>query len=228
MHLSPISFAAALEAALGTSHIAVWLVCVLSLLLLIAAQFGVRFFWLKNAAGSNRTIGTERAEKSCDAVLSFCALLIPATLGLLTWLNEKVGPGSHAILLDFALLYFFVLLTFTAYLRFNLLWTPSADFKVDSASGISFGRWLTMVMCCITFGLVLLSLPVLELGSGWLKLKDASTKDSQTNGGSKEIQCSTLAVPSPIVHTECNCSAQPEVQQRRKNGSKSTGPHPRK
>jgi hypothetical protein len=224
MHLSPIIFATALEAALG--YIAVWVVCSVLSLLLIAAQFGVKFFWLKKAAGSNRTIGAERAEKSCDAVLSFCALLIPATLGLLTWLNEKVGQGTYAILLDFALLYFFVLLTFTAYIRFNLLWTPSADFKVDSEPGIRFGHWLTMVMCCITFGLVLLSLPVLGLGIGWLKLKDAPTKGTQTCGGSKEIQCTTLAVPSPIVHTECNCSAQPAVQQRRKNGSESIGPHP--
>ena len=66
-------------------------------------------------------ITTDRAEKSCDAVLSVCALLIPATLGLITWLHERVGAGTHVVPLGFAFIYFFVLLIFTAHLRFLLV-----------------------------------------------------------------------------------------------------------
>jgi hypothetical protein len=176
--------------------IALWVICAGFSLSFLAFVVATRFFWRIPAGTLLPKISTDRAEKSCDAVLSVCALLIPATLGLLTWLHEKVGVGSYMIPLGFALLYFFVLLIFTAYLRFNFLWQHDKDFEVSSQRNLRFGYWLTTATSSIVLGLILLSIPVLEMGFGWLKVKETQPKDAPVR---VECNCkSTDAAPPPV------------------------------
>ena len=160
-------------------------------------------FWRRSEDGIFRSISRERAEKSCDTVLSICALLIPATLGLLTWLSDKVGPASYILPLLCALLFFFILLVFTVYMRFNYLWSLGPEFLVSSplkdairqstiagtkcpkSRNIVFACWLTTATSAIVLGLALLTIPILELGFGLLKMKPAP--------------------PPATVHVQCDC-----------------------
>lgn len=183
---------------------ALWVIAILAVL--VCSTGFITFvaltpsFWRRPEDGIFRSISRDRAEKSCDTVLSICALLIPATLGLLTWLSDKVGPASYILPLLCALLFFFILLVFTVYMRFNYLWSLGPEFLVSSppktATGqhgtlcppsrnIVFACWLTTATSAIVLGLVLLTIPILELGFGLLKMKPAPP-------------------PAPI-HVQCDC-----------------------
>jgi len=173
--------------------VVLWTVCAAASLLFIGLVLTTRSSWRLPPDKNYKRIPTDRAERSCDAVLSVCALLIPATLGLLTWLPEKVGVGSYLIPLGFALLYFFILLTFTVHLRFNFLWRHKADFEVSPSSNLRFGYWLTTATSSIVLGLILLSIPVVELGLGWLKVKETVSKTLR--------QRSNALVCLPLLHS---------------------------
>jgi hypothetical protein len=139
--------------------IVLWLICATLSALFLTFLIATKSSWKLPPGKTSPKITTDRAEKSCDAVLSVCALLIPATLGILTWLHEKTGVGSYMIPLGFALVYFFVLLIFTAHLRFNFLWRYDKDFEVDVKKNLRFGYWLTTATSSIVLGLILLSIP---------------------------------------------------------------------
>lgn len=145
--------------------------CVICLLLFATFIAITKLSWKPKEGVPVRSISRERAEKSCDTVLSVCALLIPATLGLITWLNDKIGPGIYILPLGLALVFFFILLGFTIHLRFNFFWRREAEFIVTSDHNARFAYWLTTATTAIVLGIVLLSIPVVELGIGWLRFK---------------------------------------------------------
>ncbi len=176
-----------------------WIACIVVTALFLILVLLTSLFWKPPAGGSYPKVTVERAEKSADAVLSVCALLIPATLGLLTWLQEKIGPGTHLIPLAFALGYFFVLLIFTVHLRFNFLWQHKTDFEVSPTAGMRFAYWLTTATSSIVLGLVLLSLPVLGLSLGWLKIKEPAPGNAAT-----KIECNCPPAPAPPTAVTAN------------------------
>lgn len=127
--------------------------------------FFVAAIWLTGPTRTTaRTYAVDRVEKSADAVLNVCALLIPASLGLASWLHEKLANGSYTIGLAVAVLLFFIVLAFTIYIRFNKLLGDSTSFTVDfhggSVQNRSIGYWQTTVMTGITLGLVLLAIAI--------------------------------------------------------------------
>jgi hypothetical protein len=137
---------------------------------------------------------------------------------LLTWLQEKIGPGSYIIPLGFALLYFFALLVFTTYLRFNFLWGFEKQFTVDpesTPSNMSFPYWLTTAMCSIVLGIALLSIPVIGLGFGWLRIKEATPPKE----ASVKVECNCKPAqtvpppastqPKPVRHHRRSSPSQP-------------------
>jgi hypothetical protein len=178
--------------------VALVVICVVFSVLFLLFLLATKAAWVVPTDGAaGKRIATERAEKTCDAVLSVCALLIPATLGLITWLEEKAGPGSYMVPLGFALFYFFALLIFTAHLRFNFLWRFDQDFRVSSRSHLRFGYWLTTATSSIVLGLVLLAIPVVELGLGILKMKEPPVK-----GDTVKVECN-CKLPSPLPPPIC-------------------------
>lgn len=179
-----------------------WTICALVSLLFLVSLVKTKSYWTR-PAGTPPKISTDRAEKSCDAVLSVCALLIPATLGLVTWLHEKVGAGNYMIPLGFALLYFFGLLIFTAYLRFNFLWGFERDF--DQFLYLRFGYWLTTATSGIVLGLILLSIPVVQLGFGRLKVKEATPNVSpvKVECNCRSADADAAPVPTPPKPPAC-------------------------
>lgn len=193
----------------ATDHPAlVWLICIATTVLFIIFLVATPQGWKVPPLTKARTICIDRAERSCDAVLSVCALLIPATLGLLTWLHEKVAFGSYIVPLGFALTYFFVLLIFSAHLRFNFLWRYERDFDVVPNQSMRFAYWLTAATSCIVLGLFLVSIPVLQLGFGWLNVKDAPA----------------ATPPSPtVVKVDCDCKPSPPAQPVKAQGEKQRG-----
>ena len=196
MHRTLVNLAFVMPDSRADHQTAIWAICVVCSLFFVGLLVSTKGFW-KPFDATPTKITTDRAEKSCDAVLSVCALLIPATLGLLTWLREKVGVGSYMIPLGFALLYFFVLLIFTAYLRFNFLWQYNTDFAVTSQRNLRFGYWLTTATSGIVLGLILLSIPVVGLGIGWLKVKEAPPQDTTVR---VECKCKGAdPAPTPVV-----------------------------
>lgn len=179
MPLSILFIAAATDAPPKDHALALWIISIA-----VCVLCAILFLWLINLTKDSwkildnqpvRSISRERAEKSCDTVLSVCSLLIPATLGLITWLNDKVGAGIYILPLLLALAFFFILLAFTIHLRFNFFWRRDADFIVTSEHNTRFAYWLTTATTAIVLGLALLSVPVLELGFGWLKFKPIPT-----------------------------------------------------
>lgn len=180
-----------------------WMICGIISLFFLTFVLLTRRSWKLPAGSTPPQIATDRAERSCDAVLSVCALLIPATLGLLTWLHEKIGAGSYMIPLAFALVYFFALLIFTAHLRFNFLWRYNSTFEVSSQKNLRFGYWLTTATSSIVLGLLLMSIPVLQLGFGWLKVKELPVRESPV-----KIECKTgFSEPAPV--RPCNPASIP-------------------
>ncbi|WP_260705636.1 hypothetical protein [Edaphobacter flagellatus] len=175
---------------------ALWAVAILSVLL-CSALFLLFIALTKSSWSSQgdnlRSIARERAEKSCDTVLSVCTFAITATLGLITWLNDKVGPGAYLLPLIAALLYFFILLAFTIHLRFNFFWRREEAFLVSSDHNARFAYWLTTATSAIVLGLVLLAVPVLELGLGWLRLKPPAPLDLPP------IKVEVTCPPPPVV-----------------------------
>jgi succinate dehydrogenase hydrophobic anchor subunit len=172
-------------------HAAAYTVSAICIALFIVFLVGTSFSWKPIDGAPVRSLSRERAEKSCDTVLSVCALLIPATLGLITWLNDKVGTGIYMAPLGLALLFFFSLLAFTIHLRFNFLWRYDTDFIVTSKHNARFAYWLTTATTAIVLGLVLLTVPVIELGLGLLHFKSAEK--------------SVDPPPPPPIKVECNC-----------------------
>lgn len=193
----------------SASHpIVLWLICAALSVLFLIFLIATRSSYTLPPGKTSPKITTDRAEKSCDAVLSVCALLIPATLGILTWLHERAGVGSYMIPLGFALVYFFALLIFTAHLRFNFLWRYDKDFEVDVKKNLRFGYWLTTATSSIVLGLILLSIPVLELGFGWLSVRETASKDIPLK---VECNCRPADLASPPVSTQAHKSShQPE------------------
>jgi len=174
----------------STNHaILLWVVCIVVSLFFLLLLCLTKGYWKIPTGASAPVVATDRAERSCDAVLSVSALLIPATLGLLTWLHEKVGPGSYVIPLGFALLYFFALLVFTTYLRFNFLWRFDKQLVVSSNDNMSFAYWLTTATSSIVLGIGLLSIPVVGLALGWLNVKETPPEG-----------------PAPATSVECHCA----------------------
>lgn len=149
-----------------------WTVCLLMTALWLGSVAATRGAWKQAGKGQGIKVSTERAERSCDAVLTVCTLLIPAGLGLLTWLYEKVVLGSFVIPIVFALGYLFALLVMTAHMRFNYLWRAGQEFEAGGTKDMRFAYWLTMATSSIVLGLALLAVPVLGLGFGWIHMKD--------------------------------------------------------
>jgi hypothetical protein len=154
---------------------ALWIIAIVAvgicLLIFLTALILTPKSWENDQGEIIRSISRERLEKSCDTVLSVCSLLVPASLGLLTWLADKVGPASYILPLLVALAFFFILLIYTVYLRFNYLWQLNPDFPVSSKRNLVILRWLTTATSAIVLGLALLTVPIVELGLGWLHFK---------------------------------------------------------
>jgi len=184
--------AAPAEAAADHSGI-MWTICSLTTIAFAIFVLETKRSWTIPATKPVPKIVTDRAEKSCDAVLSVCALLIPVTVGLITWLLEKVGSGGYMIPLGTSLFYFFVLLVFTVHLRFNFIWGQGADFEVSSVKNLRFAYWLTTATSSIVLGLALLAIPAFELGVGILKVKEPA-KDAVPK---VECVCPQIAAAAP-------------------------------
>ena len=177
-------------------YVGFWIICIALTILLVSFVVFTAGAWKPVPGKSPRKFETERAEKLCDAVLGVCALLIPATLGLLTWLHEKVAFGAYVVPLAFALAYFFALLIFTAHLRFNFLLRYDKDFEVVLRRSMRFAYWLTMATSSIVLGLFLLAMPVLGLGFGWLRVKEEAPK---ANPIAVECNCKSANVTPPAA-----------------------------
>lgn len=202
--------------------IVLWGICVGVTAFFLVFLAVTKSSWKVPAGKTGTKISTDRAEKSCDAVLSVCALLIPATLGLLTWLHEKIGAGSYVVPLGFALIYFFALLVFTAHLRFNFLWRYDQNFEVTPTQNLRFAYWLTTATSSIVLGLALLSIPIVELGLGWLTIKEPAQNSAvkvdcnckPADAGARPVSSST-PTPNSQSH-KSKTPATPKSQTRPK------------
>ncbi len=162
----------------GHQVVLMWSICLAITLFFVLEIIQTRRNWTILVP---RKYEVGRIEKSCEAMFALCALLIPATIGLLTWLRDKAGPGSYTIPLCFALVYFVAMIIFTAHIRFNFLWRFDTEFGVSSQKNMRFAYWLTCATGGIVFGLILVSIPVLELGFGWLKMKETQLPSTPVN-----------------------------------------------
>src|SRR6266404_9481522 len=132
MHLAGIAFATGL---------------VLSCAFIIAQWLSIPKYWKTQAQYT-----TERVEKACDAVTSFVAFLIPATLAVTTWVFEKTETTWYGAMLALSTFWFLFVLGFTMYVRFNLVWGLPEKVVVGKGQNIVIIQWLTSVMVGLTVG----------------------------------------------------------------------------
>jgi len=170
-----------------------WTACIAATAIWIWSVAATRRAWKSAGKGHGIQISTDRAEKTCDAVLTVCTLLIPAALGLLTWLYEKVVLGSFVIPIVVALIYFFILLVLTAHMRFNFLWRSGQEFAAGGDKDMRFAYWLTIATSSIVLGLFLLAVPVLGLGFQWIHMKDEDKPSPATSA----CRCGQEACTAP-------------------------------
>lgn len=151
---------------------------VLILCLVFSGAALALMFWVAHAYWTTEvSVATLRVERACDAIMSLIAFLVPATLGLTTWLFEKLNRPWYTAFLGAATVWFLFVLAFTMYMRFNFLWRHGSKMLVGGNQGFRFVYWLITAMFGLVIGIILLGVPVF-----WISLKTpgrATRADSQ-------------------------------------------------
>jgi len=148
---------------------------------------------------------TERLEKACDAVTSFVAFLIPVTLAVTTWVYEKTETTWYGALLALSTIWFLLVLGFTMYVRFNLVWGLPEKVTVGAGQNMRVVQWLTSVMVGLTVGLIFLAIPTF-----FIAFQSHATAEGSISGAHYEYHINEVKPGAP-------CPApQPAGQELRK------------
>jgi hypothetical protein len=106
----------------------------------------------------------ERLEKTCEALISLLALLISGSLLVISWVFDKIHVPGYGPWLVVAIFWFFVVLIFTLYMRFNFVWRFVADdLEIGNGKNLVVLCWLATVMVGVTSGLFFLAVPTLRI-----------------------------------------------------------------
>jgi len=111
-----------------------------------------------------QTYKRERLEKTSEATISLLALLISGSLLVISWVFDKIHVPDYGPWLVVAILWFFVVLIFTLYMRFNFVWRfVSDDLQIGGGKNLVVLCWLATIMVGVTSGLFFLAVPTLRI-----------------------------------------------------------------
>jgi hypothetical protein len=140
---------------------------------------------------------TGRVEKACDSATAIIAILIPATLGLATWLYEKLGPRWYTGLLAVSTVWFLIILLFTMYMRFNFTWSHEQKFTVGAGQNLHVVYWLVTICYGLVVGFLLLAVPVFIIAFKTKPLEVPAASIQPRAAGAVENQSQTLPSSAP-------------------------------